>query len=239
MTLVSITLLFYCCCYYNFFLSCCSYVQLRKYYYINQNMSWGDAREYCRTHYTDLATIESDNDINGLQSGFSYEKAWIGLWDDPSSWKWSLGSHPNSWRWSSIGEPGRTKGGWYDISCERNHSFVCYTVFHHVNTIKSWYSAQEYCRSHYTDLATIENAMENDMIFNDTQRLYFWIGLSRVPWTWSNRSPVSFTNWQTGQPDNQNSTQFCAAELSDHKWTDEDCSTRMVFICHKNNKYVN
>lgn len=108
-------------------------------------------------------------------------------------------------------------------------------VFHHVNTIKSWYSAQEYCRSHYTDLATIENAMENDMIFNDTQRLYFWIGLSRVPWTWSNRSPVSFTNWQTGQPDNQDSAQFCAAEMSDHNWTDEDCSTRMVFICHKSN----
>uniref|UniRef100_A0A3P9CCC5 C-type lectin domain-containing protein n=1 Tax=Maylandia zebra TaxID=106582 RepID=A0A3P9CCC5_9CICH len=68
------------------------------------NRSWNDAQQYCREKYTDLATIESMDDISRLNSSFSYNWAWIGLQDDPESWKNTLGNDTNSWRWAITGE---------------------------------------------------------------------------------------------------------------------------------------
>ncbi|KAK5600364.1 hypothetical protein CRENBAI_025247 [Crenichthys baileyi] len=70
-------------------------------------MPWYDAQQYCREHYTDLATFESMDDIR-LEPPFSYSRAWIGLWDDPKSWKYNMGNESNSWRWSATGETSKT-----------------------------------------------------------------------------------------------------------------------------------
>lgn len=114
-------------------------------------MNWADAQHYCREKYTDLATIESMDDISRLKPDFSYTWAWIGLKDDPESWKGDLGNDSNSWRWSTTGETSKTgyqswdvnepnskkanencvlmanDGKWRDANCQFSLSFVCYT----------------------------------------------------------------------------------------------------------------
>ncbi|KAJ3582017.1 hypothetical protein NHX12_014174, partial [Muraenolepis orangiensis] len=72
----------------------------------------------------------------------------------------------------------------------------------------SWESAKSYCRTHYTDLAKIENQAENQQV-SSLVTTSSWIGLSRVPWTWSDGSNGSFRDWGVSQP-NDNSAEVCA-----------------------------
>uniref|UniRef100_A0A3Q3F2V2 C-type lectin domain-containing protein n=1 Tax=Labrus bergylta TaxID=56723 RepID=A0A3Q3F2V2_9LABR len=76
---------------------------LREFHYIDLKLNWTDAQQYCREKYTDLATIESMADNNRLK-GKEPSITWIGLHDDPLSWKGIGGNERNSWRWSSTGE---------------------------------------------------------------------------------------------------------------------------------------
>ncbi|CAG6013921.1 unnamed protein product [Menidia menidia] len=77
--------------------SSCSQPPLRQYHYVPTEMSWTEARQFCREKYTDLATFDSMDDISRLKADFSYSWAWIGLWDDPENWKTSMGNDTNSW----------------------------------------------------------------------------------------------------------------------------------------------
>uniref|UniRef100_A0A3B4A387 C-type lectin domain-containing protein n=1 Tax=Periophthalmus magnuspinnatus TaxID=409849 RepID=A0A3B4A387_9GOBI len=70
-----------------------------EYHYINLEKTWTDAQKYCRGYYTDLATIESAEDANRITLLVNW--AWIGLTDDPASWRRVLTVDSNSWKWSA------------------------------------------------------------------------------------------------------------------------------------------
>uniref|UniRef100_A0A8C5EGE3 C-type lectin domain-containing protein n=1 Tax=Gouania willdenowi TaxID=441366 RepID=A0A8C5EGE3_GOUWI len=114
----------------------------RVYHYVNMRMSWADAQSYCRDKYKDLATFESMEDIQKLKRpSVASAQAWIGLRDDPKSWKETLGNATNSWRWSATEKPSFTYYSnweddrprhfqnkqywrWFDSFCSHKKSFV-------------------------------------------------------------------------------------------------------------------
>ncbi|KAM9722806.1 macrophage mannose receptor 1-like isoform 2-T2 [Menidia menidia] len=243
-------------------LSSCSHPPLRQYHYVSTEMNWTEARQFCREKYTDLATFDSMDDIRRLKADFSYSWAWFGLWDDPENWRTSMGNDTNSWRWSATGETSRTgyqnwasgepdylkaketcvamgsNALWSDANCETTREFICYNennkkTYFHIPTKKTWQSAQQHCREHFTDLAMIENEAENTKANEATQGTgSYWIGLYRNPWTWSDGSQSSFRNWNHTK-NNNDGQQQCGEENPQHEWGDDYCDYKKPFICHQ------
>uniref|UniRef100_A0A4W6DVX8 C-type lectin domain-containing protein n=1 Tax=Lates calcarifer TaxID=8187 RepID=A0A4W6DVX8_LATCA len=109
-----------------------------------------------------------------------------------------------------------------------NHTGIIYEF---ISTLKTWDSALEYCRKQHTDLAMIENSAKNTQVSSVIPAYtQAWIGLYRVPWTWSDMSQSTFRNWQRSSPNNYGGNQFCMAESSQHYWDDDTCNVEFPFI---------
>lgn len=108
-------------------------------------MTWAEARTYCREKHTDLATVESMEDVERLTAtvpGNHDSSAWIGLHNNPENWRWSSveedfyeeedGTSFRKW-WSQPDNlEGRelcayvSRGKWYDVRCDKVFRAVCY-----------------------------------------------------------------------------------------------------------------
>uniref|UniRef100_A0A8C5ERR9 C-type lectin domain-containing protein n=1 Tax=Gouania willdenowi TaxID=441366 RepID=A0A8C5ERR9_GOUWI len=117
------------------------------------------------------------------------------------------------------------------VSGQNQKSFV----FHPEK--KTWTSAQEYCRKHHTDLATIENSDDNSKATADIPSgSQAWIGLYRIRWRWVDGSQNSFTNWRSGSPDS--AIENCAVVDMKHQWNDVQCTQPFIFICQQGKRHM-
>uniref|UniRef100_A0A3P9BEL9 C-type lectin domain-containing protein n=1 Tax=Maylandia zebra TaxID=106582 RepID=A0A3P9BEL9_9CICH len=106
----------------------------REYHFVNQPMTWTEAQSYCREHFTDLVTIYN-SDINQLLLSMSPRIdafAWIGLYDDRYSWKWSMegklfypNNNPNFVEYCVSFH--LISGKWSDGMCSGKVRFFCFT----------------------------------------------------------------------------------------------------------------
>ncbi|XP_036444196.1 C-type mannose receptor 2-like [Colossoma macropomum] len=244
---------------------CYSAVPSRQYHFVNETKSWTEAQRYCRENYTDLATIDNMeemnrliNTVNGSYSGL----AWIGLYDDLDSWRWSLDDEsfykegerdfrgwyhqPDNYYGKELCVYMSSRGEWFDTPCTDIRGFVCYnsnnSTYVWVSEGKTWAEAQSYCRNNYTDLASVRNQTELQQIIRISNGNAVWIGLYRNR-RWSDQSNSTFTYWRpeiqyaTQEPDNgvysgQNGNQHCTAVDYSGYWTDEDCFASFPFLCY-------
>ncbi|XP_053089822.1 C-type mannose receptor 2-like [Pangasianodon hypophthalmus] len=224
----------------------------RKYYLIQQGRQWIDAQAYCRATYTDLATIETNDSMVQLQNEAQRQQfsssAWIGLYNDINSWRWSLGNEPlgimSDW---AAGEPDNAEGHeacaatnpdiWFDVDCAVIFHFVCFddrnngtARYIYVSVYKTWSEAQSYCRQNHTDLVSARDTTENSVI----QRMIsepIWFGLIRDSWKWSDQTNLSTVSWMPGKPDNALSNENCGY-LYNGQVADAQCSDIMPFFCY-------
>ncbi|GLD50622.1 macrophage mannose receptor 1-like protein [Lates japonicus] len=225
-----------------------------------------EAQSYCREKYTDLATIDNMEDVNLLNSMVDLSKmiytensylAWIGLYDDVNSWRWSLSDRSfytqeetefrNWYSWKpnnqyvteNCGEL-YSNGQWNDVPCDVLNTAVCMDVrgsdvtFVFINNPMQWTEAQSYCRTHHTDLPSVRNMEENQKV---TELLPSGQDASDRPlserlWKWSDGSNSSFRYWNTGDP-NEGTENCVAANFNNSgKWEDWNCDQRTGFICY-------
>ncbi|CAI5648800.1 unnamed protein product [Oreochromis niloticus] len=199
-----------------------SYVK-RQHHFVYDWKNWTDALSYCREKYTDLATIENMEDVTILRrmadlSKMNYsrdnERAWIGLYDDVNSWRWSMSNtdfyknseaefrnwapgQPDNWNSKEHCTFIRDTGFWDDASCDSVLRTLCSDVrglnmtFVFINNSMTWMEAQSYCRANYTDLASVRNMSENQKakeLVPAGQKV--WIGLFRDSWKWTDGNPA-------------------------------------------------
>ncbi|MEQ2186418.1 hypothetical protein GOODEAATRI_028210, partial [Goodea atripinnis] len=114
-----------------------------NYHYVNSPKTWAEAQQYCREVYGDLATIDSpeENDRLFLALLEPGKFAWIGLYDNTTGWKWTMGADDLA---STNGFPpwqpnqpdnkdGKQScivmnltGGWRDEICDTERPFICF-----------------------------------------------------------------------------------------------------------------
>ncbi|XP_056324029.1 macrophage mannose receptor 1 [Danio aesculapii] len=225
----------------------------RQFNYINLQMSWPDAQSYCRERFTDLATVDTMDDVNRLlnsvDAGYS-GSVWIGLKSGTEKrWSWSNGENSSQYfNWAS-GMPNDDgycvatySGSWIDMPCNLGRYFVCYknTTYYMIQSAGPipWTEAQSYCRQYYTDLPTIHSSAENDNLTAAVLRgWYIWIGLYRDTWEWSDQWDLQFRYWAIGQPNQRVGPDCVSMSTADSgKWRQERCNVLHPFICYAEEK---
>uniref|UniRef100_A0A667WMA1 C-type lectin domain-containing protein n=1 Tax=Myripristis murdjan TaxID=586833 RepID=A0A667WMA1_9TELE len=118
----------------------------RQYHLVEERMTWTEAQSYCRQHYTDLATVTSEEDVvklNDALGSYRSEVVWIGLYDGINNWKWSLqnknyygegeaefrmwgGGQPNNGYLDEYCVAMNREGQWLDYRCSDRFPFICY-----------------------------------------------------------------------------------------------------------------
>ncbi|XP_066513024.1 macrophage mannose receptor 1-like [Hoplias malabaricus] len=236
-----------------------------QYHFVNEAKTWTEAQSYCRQKYTDLATVNNMEEMKNLNTTLkdkTTSSVWIGLQiGDTGRWLWSLadggldseGEEYRNWHSEGPNSAGgkdfcvgmyQPDGTWFDIRCETLNSFVCYDEkktnsdrYIFIQDTLYWPDAQSYCREHYTDLVSVRNQTENQVILNlyKNSSQFFWIGLFNDSWQWSDQSNSSFRYWRSG-PDNygKNGQQQCAVVTEDSQWTNLTCDNKLPFVCREN-----
>ncbi|KAF6717724.1 L-selectin [Oryzias melastigma] len=224
--------------------------QLNKYHYIDQQLDWTQAQQFCRKSYTDLATVRSMADIDQLKNAFKNRNgAWIGL-HNSNTWRWSLPDlqfKKEDTKWGG-GEPKdgnncgaiwKTHAKWEAISCEKSTDFICYND--HViliNENRTWEEALYYCRHHHHDLVTITNLDEQRWVQEKTKNAttpYVWTGLRYTCtlgfWFWVSDEVVHYKNWASPEQVNKCDMSGAMETGGEHKWVKINDEEKFNFFC--------
>ncbi|XP_078392315.1 C-type lectin lectoxin-Phi1-like [Cetorhinus maximus] len=102
----------------------------------------------------------------------------------------------------------------------------------------NWDSAKRQCESQNSHLIIINTEQEQNFIKKSIKnnRGTYWIGLtnreSERNWKWVDGTPVSFTRWDQGEPNNWYGNENCAV-IRRASWNDVSCSNHFRFICEE------
>ncbi|EHH64595.1 macrophage mannose receptor 1 [Macaca nemestrina] len=104
---------------------------------------------------------------------------------------------------------------------------------------RNWGQASLECLRMGSSLVSIESAAESSFLSYRVEPLKsktnFWIGLFRNVegmWLWINNSPVSFVNWNTGDPSGERND-CVALHASSGFWSNIHCSSYKGYICKR------
>ena len=110
----------------------------------------------------------------------------------------------------------------------------CYKEF---TEKKTWLKALDFCRSMDSDLLSIRDKNEANVILNRylLSGVRYWIGLSDLEkndrFEWSDRTDFNYENWKYGEPNHYNGLEDCVELRSSGTWNDANCFVSRNFVC--------
>ncbi|KAF7227587.1 C-type lectin lectoxin-Thr1-like [Nothobranchius furzeri] len=224
--------------------------------------TWTEAQSYCREKCIDLATMEDMNVVLNYVGDSYSEAVWIGLQKGSNPrWIWSLADkdlykegEKTYFKWgleSSSYCVTLRDGLLYVDICINNMESVCFDrellavsyVFiletkqgvdqYSLSEKMVWTAARDFCRQNQTDLASLRNDAEYQMVQGVTNGVTAYVGLFRDIWVWLDLSDSWFRFWRRSQPVNIQNALNCVAMLKKEsgKWGDRNCTETHPFLC--------
>lgn len=110
-----------------------------------------------------------------------------------------------------------------------NHEYLLYQQ----DTV--WTGAEYTCRRQGGRLVSIESAEENEFIRKmiPATASHVWIGATKQSgdWMWVDGTPLSCSNWNTGEPNGAASGETTVEMLTTGRWNDLSATGSMPYIC--------
>ncbi|KAL6112491.1 uncharacterized protein ACO6RY_09241 [Pungitius sinensis] len=219
--------------------------------YVQDLMTWSEALEFCREHYTDLSSISNQEEETSFLGNLSRTpKIWIGLHQgDGGGWEWSGGENASFLNWAPGEEKDKAKGdrcvvhtdgGWRKVDCSEQNTFSC---FHNglvlVKENQTWEGAMERCRQRHSDLVSVTSEsvlLETLRTSREAQTERVWTGLRFLAdgWLWVSGEAMSYRAWSPGEtPQCPAWTRRCGAlSLEGRHWESWDCADTLNFVCN-------
>uniref|UniRef100_A0A8C4RU37 C-type lectin domain-containing protein n=1 Tax=Erpetoichthys calabaricus TaxID=27687 RepID=A0A8C4RU37_ERPCA len=97
-------------------------------HFVSDTLTWDDAQSYCRTNYTDLVTINKEEENQSLLNISGKQEFWIGLKRYNDNWQWSNKDEVtySKWKRDFFCAFIQSDGSWNDTVCFENLPFMCY-----------------------------------------------------------------------------------------------------------------
>ncbi|KAF6200395.1 hypothetical protein GE061_006698 [Apolygus lucorum] len=120
-----------------------------------------------------------------------------------------------------------------------------------INEKVTWVAALRICKERHTDLATIRNQEENDLVVRLIKETVTnasdpslgagaWVGGTRdnsqrgYYWMTDGETVDTFENWNVNEPNNQGGVESCLMYYWSHAvlgWNDGNCDWKTAFVC--------
>ena len=103
----------------------------------------------------------------------------------------------------------------------------------HVANARTWIAARDHCRQFYTDLASVRNDAEYQIIREVAGDQQVWVGLFRDIWVWSDQTLSSFRYWKTSKAVYTPSDGNCGALMKSvsGRWGERLRAEKHPFLC--------
>ncbi|KAL9980404.1 hypothetical protein ACROYT_G008992 [Oculina patagonica] len=190
----------------------------------------------------------------GLYRNPKNKSLWLWVDGSPVTYtNWAKGE-PNSPNSEKCGEmyPKERGWKWNDKECYAKFPFVCEkrvvcpknwiymegSCYHFSSGASlNWTAAKSACEDLGSNLVVINSQAEQQAIAAKVSQRT-WIGLYRNPknkslWLWVDGSPVTYTNWNRGEPNDHPNSEKCAEMYPSGKWNDKKCYAKFSFVCEK------
>ena len=100
----------------------------------------------------------------------------------------------------------------------------------------SWSGANAACQAAGLQLARVQSAAQNALLLSAMSGVGCWIGgtdsASEGTWVWSpSNTPISYTNWASGEPSGGGNEGNCMAIQGDGYWNDANCASTKRYHC--------
>merc|ERR1711936_139693 len=101
----------------------------------------------------------------------------------------------------------------------------------------NYLQALQDCQTRGAELASVHSEEEMAKIHSLTGTKGAWIGLTdfldEETFSWVDGSPLNFTAWGGGEPNNHNNNQHCTWIRPDGQWDDLTCKDQKQYVCQK------
>ncbi|XP_072543715.1 macrophage mannose receptor 1-like [Salminus brasiliensis] len=231
-----------------------------QFHVVKEEKNWTEAQKYCRGKFTDLATIENQEEMDAVKAALNGTAGhfWIGLRQKPGennrSWIWSDGSNFSYSDWNTA-EPNNNGSDncvqlyreceyrWNDAGCHWPGPFVCYEIpLTLIKQNKTWREALRYCREKHVDLVSVHTEdiqHQVKIISQNASTDNVWMGLRHTCtlsfWFWVSGESICYQNWAPGngteEEDCSGRERTGAVQSGSKQWVSLPETQKLNFIC--------